>query len=388
MKLPVYGAPDGNAELRAYAALAAESYAGDRDAFERRLSAFRDGGIRVLRRGSRCVAGALHFDFAQYFGGKAVPARGLAAVAVAPHLRGGGLAREVLHSWLKEACDDGVALAPLYPAAQRLYRSLEWELAGTRVTYQFRPADLPARHGKVRPATDDDEALIRDLHARSRSVANGPLKRCPELWQRLRASAPDLPAFAYIAEDGGYVLYALRREPPGVRFRIEVRELVALNRPALHALLALLAGQRSVCSSIPMVLAPFDPALPAIQPDHICSVHERLEWMLRVVNLSQAVQGRGWPHGMSAKVAFTLEDVMLPANAGAWTLQLARGRASLKRGGRGGPRLEPGGLAALYSSRSTPAELRALGLLSGPESQDAALAAVFAGPAPWMPDFF
>lgn len=388
MKLPAYGAPDGNAELRAYAALTAESYAGDRDAFERRLSTFRDGGIRVLRRGKHCVAGAIHFDFAQYFGGQVVPARGLAAVAVAPHLRGGGLAREFLHAWLQEARDDGVALAPLYPATQRLYRGLGWEVGGSRLIYQFRAVDLPARHGRVRPATDADEQQIRDLHARSRAACNGPLARCPELWQRLRVSAPDAPAFAYMAEDGGYVLYALRRDPPGVRFRIEVRELVALTRPALDALVALLAGQRSVCTNVQMVLGPADPALAVIQPDHICPVHERLEWMLRVVHVPNALKARGWPRGLEALAAFTLEDDTLPENAGAWTLRVAGGKASLKRGRRGGPRLHVRGLAALFTSRSTPSELRALGLLSGPERHDAALAAMFAGPAPWMPDYF
>ena len=59
-----------------------------------------------------------------------------------------------------------------------------------------------------------------------------------------------------------------------------------------------------------------------------------------------------------------------------------------REGGRGGLRVDVRGLAALYSGRLSPEELRVTGLLDGEPRDLAAAALAFAGPAPWMPDMF
>jgi predicted acetyltransferase len=51
-------------------------------------------------------------------------------------------------------------------------------------------------------------------------------------------------------------------------------------------------------------------------------------------------------------------------------------------------RVTVNGLAALYSSYTTPWDLQHLGMIRGPESALAELAVAFSGPTPWMPEMF
>jgi predicted acetyltransferase len=60
----------------------------------------------------------------------------------------------------------------------------------------------------------------------------------------------------------------------------------------------------------------------------------------------------------------------------------------VERGGRGELALDVRGLAPLYSSYLAPAQLRTIDFLAGPPAALAAAARIFAGPEPWMADFF
>ena len=71
-----------------------------------------------------------------------------------------------------------------------------------------------------------------------------------------------------------------------------------------------------------------------------------------------------------------------------WTLRVSGGRGRAVRGGRGRVRVGARGLAPLYTGYQSPFDLRAAGLLDGPDGDLERLAALFAGPAPWMRDGF
>jgi predicted acetyltransferase len=391
--LPRYGPPDGDAEMRRYAAMAGQAFAGDFESFETWLRSFgRD--VRLLREGD-VLGGLVFYDMGQYFGGRPVRTWGVAGVAVRPELRAGGLGRELLQAHLNEHFENGPPISTLYPAAPKLYRGFGWEYGGSRISYVARLAELPQHETCVvfRPAVDADAELIAGLYARRVKDENGCLDRSEGIWKRLRRTPDGNPLFAYIAErDGvpeGYVLYTQRRESVDTfRFNILCKDVVCLTLEAAQALVAFFARHRSVANHWHFLAAPHDPLLLHTLVIADVQVQQRLDWMLRIVRVKDALELRGYSPLVTAGASISVRDAALPGNQGNWTLALEGGEMRVKRGGKGGPKIDVRGLAALYASRMTPSNLRAAGMLEGSEKHDKALAAMFAGPQPWMPDFF
>jgi predicted acetyltransferase len=69
-------------------------------------------------------------------------------------------------------------------------------------------------------------------------------------------------------------------------------------------------------------------------------------------------------------------------------LNVERGAADVKRGGRGELRCGIRGLAPLYSGLFSPPALQQLGWIDGPREALSSAARAFAGPEPWMPEIF
>jgi predicted acetyltransferase len=119
--------------------------------------------------------------------------------------------------------------------------------------------------------------------------------------------------------------------------------------------------------------------------------HEMREygrWMLRLIDLAGALEARGYAEGFAAELQLDVQDQTLPWNRGRLRVTIEGGRARARPGGEGSLKADVRGLAAAYSGYMTPAELRAAGLLEGPERDLAALGLAFAGPLPWTVDQF
>lgn len=387
-----YGPPDGDAEIRHYAGIVAVTFAGELPAFEDWVRSF-GPDLRVLR-DQGVVAGLTIYRMGQYFGGKSVPTWGIAGVAVPPHLRGSGLGLELMRANLHENFEHGPPLSTLYPAAPALYRKLGWEFAGTRTLLRMRLSDLPAEDGdaSVRPAADSDEAAIRELYRGRHAGLNGCLDRSEAIWQRLRRAPRETPVMQFVAERegriAGYLMYLQKRDVPGrFSFDVVVRELVAADAGAARSLLAMLARHRSVAREVTLPASPHDPLLQEVLRTQEIPVESHMGWMLRVVRPAEALESRGYSPHVAARACVEIHDPELPQNCGTITLALEGGEMRVTKGGSG-PRLDVRGLAALYAGHLSPGELRAAGLLAGSAKHDAALAAMFAGPSPFTPDFF
>lgn len=392
MSLPRYGEPDGDAEKRAYAAIVAEAFAGPFDAFDEWVRAFGDA-VRVLRDGE-VQAGLVVYRMGQFFGGVSVPTWGIAGVGVRPDLRAKGYAREIMLANLRENFEHGSPISTLYPAAVKLYRNLGWEFAGSRFGVAFNLSELSMReHGlTLRQGTEKDDGVLAELYARRYRHENGCLDRGEKNWERVRRTPKDSPLFCYIAErDGapeGYTLYTHKRvSTTSFRYDMLVRDFVATTPDSARALMAHFARNRSVANRVQFYAAPNDPLLIEMMRTQEIDVDQRLEWMLRIVRVRDALETRGYNRHVNARAEVSIVDEILPENAGDWTLELDDGRMKVSRGGSGAS-LDVRGLAALYTGCQGPNQLRAAGLLSGDETHDEALAVMFAGNTPWMPDFF
>lgn len=391
-ELPAYGVPDGAAERRVYASAMAQSFGGTLEVFEPWVEAF-GAGVRVLR-DDGVKAGLVIYEMGQYFGGRSIPCWGIAGVAVSPELRSSGYAHKLMAENLRENFEQGPPLSALYPAAPRLYRNLGWEFAGSRHKYTYPIATLARLDGPVvlRPATADDAELLRGLYARRYRNENGCLDRSEKIWERVKRTPKENPVFTYVAEhDGepvGYTTYFQKREGGSFHFDLHVRDLVCLNREVAQAFVTFFAGHRSVADNLHVYAAPDDPLLIELQQTQEIRQTERMDWMLRVVRVKDALEARGYSSCVTGHAEIKLIDELLPENAGNWVLKLDAGKVQAERGGAGEAELDVRGLGALYSGRFAPAQLRAAGLLRGGEASDAALSAMFAGTVPWMPDYF
>ncbi|WP_155375601.1 GNAT family N-acetyltransferase [Catellatospora vulcania] len=345
--------------------------------------------------GDRLIAKAVDREQGQWFGGRIVPTAGIAGVAVAPEVRRGGLGREVLTRLLAGARERGAAISTLFPSTPHPYRRLGWEEVGA-LTYLAIPTSAlaairPGSGVALRPATVDDVRAVQGLYRDWARAGNGMMERSGLLYD----TTPEklLAAFdgvtVAVGADGvieGYASWVRGPHTDPVA-RVTAHDLVATTPEALTALLAMFGGWASVAPTTVLRLGAGDPALLEI-PTTLVTVDSRQPWMLRLVDAPAAVAARGWPGHLTGAVDLALTDPECPWNAGAWRLVLDGGIGRLERGGSGGVRFTPRGLAAWYAGAATPAVLRRAGLLAGDAVSDALLAAATAGPTPVLHDFF
>src|SRR5262249_47738475 len=140
----------------------------------------------------------------QYFGGRSVPLAGIAGVGVAPHARARGVARALVHHALDDARARKVPIAGLYPATQRVYRSVGFEQAGEQIQYEIPLAALNGRFEVEVSPIPDLPAAIAGLKARYRPV-HGNLDRSPAIWDRL-ARPYTGRRFGWWLGDDGYAI--------------------------------------------------------------------------------------------------------------------------------------------------------------------------------------
>jgi hypothetical protein len=142
------------------------------------------------------------------------------------------------------------------------------------------------------------------------------------------------------------------------------------------------------------ILGPSDPVgWLTREPD--VSLRRQWHWMLRVLDPSAAISGRGFRPAARASLPLQLADPDLSRNAGLYTFTVQDGTGSLVReitGPSGASpaaapvALGPRGFAALYAGVPM-ATLRAAGLAAGGGMHDGALDSVFSA-QPFLPDYF
>ena len=171
-------------------------------------------------------------------------------------------------------------------------------------------------------------------------------------------------------------------------YSLAVHELIAADLDATLALWRVLAGNSSVSVRASYQAGPDEP-LTLLLPEQDILTREDWRWMLRLVDASGAIAARGFPAGLTATAHLDIVDDFAPWNAGPHVLEVKDGEGQLTPGGDGTVAITINGLAPLYSGMTSQWALARHGFLRGGSEQDlAALAAAFAGPAPWMVDFF
>ncbi len=384
--------PDIDAVIRATSL----AFASPPDATETWLRAAGLDNVRVLHEAGAPAASLVRVPMGQHFGGRSVPMLGIAAVAVPPERRGGGLARRLMAATVREAHADGFALSTLYASTQAFYRQVGYEQAGLlfRTTLPLRTIGVRDRTLPVRPLDGSDERAIRDCYARFAARYSGTLDRGPYCWARTREMRGErYVGFGVASPDhphrlDAYIFYAQRRKPESGRHDIAVPDLAFTSARAGRRLLGFLSDLATVGDDAVFYGPPLHPLLTLMDQQFHTSAFVDV-WMLRIVRVREALEGRGYPAHADATLTLDVADDLIHDNAGPWTIRVRDGRASVERSP--GPRtlrLTIRGLGAIYSGLYSATQAAALGLAEGDAANLAAADAIFGSTTPWMSDRF
>ena len=344
--------------------------------------------VRIAKRGGKAIGGMTLVPMGQWFGGRSVPMTGISSVGIEPAERASGGGTEFMAQVLTELHNSGVALSSLYPATQTVYRRCGYELAGDHIRYVLETDDANVRdRGLKVELTTDRDAIAALYNARALRTA-GVLDRPERMWQRVfEPWNREADAYLVTGDDGpeGYVVY---NRTPGEAVRGKMwADVCALTPAAVRRIISFIADHRSFVETFNWNGAPADPFT-----FHLSEPRRKVQlswpWMLRIIDVASALTARGYPAGVDAEVHLRVADDLIASNDGDFVLKVSGGKAEVTSGGEGRLRVDIRGLAPLYSGYTSAHELLAIGYIDGSEDDLAAASAVFAGPAPWLADFF
>ncbi|MEQ1504476.1 MAG: GNAT family N-acetyltransferase [Myxococcota bacterium] len=347
--------------------------------------------LRVARSGAELVGGLMRIPMGQAFGGRFVPMCGIAGVGVRADRRREGIATELMRQVLLELWEDGFPLTALYASNQPLYRSVGYEQAGAHFHGVLRPRDIDVREtegGRTTIATAADRPEVEALYREHAINRPGHLDRGPYVWARLWHPLDGAQSHVALLRDErdkleAYVQYTQLRRDEGLVMK--VTDAASRTSRGWRRIWTHLRDASTIVSEIRLSTSPTDPLF-VLQPHPYMKMTLYEPWMLRVIDPIAALEGRGYAKGQPERLTFKVVDPMMGDQS--LTMDVVDGRAKVKKGGDPTARIYIRGLSAMYSGYLSPFEAAALGLVEAGQRSLAAMQALFAGPSPWMRDFF
>lgn len=351
--------------------------------------------FRVMTCDGELVGGMAWQRVGQYVGGSSVPCGAVRCVAVRPDARAGGVASEMMRRNLEEMREEGVPLASLYPATHKVYRRAGYEFAGNRLSWALNIHKLEVRERElsVRAGTEADGPLLKRLWAAFARHQPGQLDKSAWLWDRVLHTWKERElrdVWIFEGDDGpeGYAITEVEGSwSSGKSPVLRVVDRATLTGRAAKRLLTLMGDHRSLLD-VSIVAGGVSEPLLHHMPERAYEEARVAPWMDRIVDVAAALQARGWAPGRAGRLELRVQDDVLSANDGCWTLEVGDGRADCVAGGSGALQIDVRGLAALYTGFQPAEELAAVGLAEGSEGDLALASSLFAGPSPWMNDAF
>lgn len=393
-----YRGVESDAEVAAYARVLSHSFGRSEADSQTWISKCDRSSIRVMKCGGDVSAGLILFEKGQFWGGRSVPMVGVGAVGVMPESRGRSLATRMMVEALREMRGKGFALSALYPATQKLYRSVGYEQAGHRweARVPLGKIDVRERSLEVRAMTEMDIGAVRSIYAQAARAHAGNLDRIGINWDRIERPPPTRTEAArgfVVVEPGsrsvvGYV-YLSQTMVEGGKHDVQVQDMAAATPGAARRLWAFLAGYATMGVDAVWHTGPMHPMLMLLseQPYRLRFMHH---WMIRVVDVEKALTARGYSAGVDTSFMLSVRDEVLPENTGVYRIRVRESKAEVTR--EAGVqsdridivRVDACGLACLYSGTT----LGQVGIVEGTAEAIGRAEGAFAGPTPWMTDMF
>jgi predicted acetyltransferase len=347
--------------------------------------------FRLLYQSGQIIGGLAIYSMGQWYGGQSVPMKGIAAVSVAPEHRGQGAAYHLMKNSLQEFHSFEIPISVLYAATQVPYRKVGYEQGGSYCRWEIDTAKIRLRERNlpIQRINKDKYAVFERLYARQARINNGNLARPQGIWNRIIQPPQEQEIYAYLIgstqEPEGYVLFTQNDSSEGLK--IDIKDWTILTTAAAISFWAFLADHRSQVQQVQWRGSPIDEKL-LLLPEQTAKITSKTYWLLRIINISNALSQRGYPQGVEAELHLEVKDDLFPANNGKFCLKVARGRGEISKGGKGELQLDVRGLASLYTGLFTPTQLQLVGYLQSTKKALEIATLLFSGSEPWMPDFF
>jgi len=360
---------------------------GSSEAYFKRISL---ENFRVLRASGQLAGGLATLPMSQWFGNQRVPMTGIAAVGIAPEYRGSGAAIALMQHTLQDLHANGAALSALYPAAQQLYRKAGYEQGGSFCTWEIaaKAIQVTGRSLPIQPVPSLTADVFQLLSQQQAQLNTGNLDRHPAIWEEiLKPDAPEV-AYAYLFGDSqpeGYIIFSQKQINHSAA--LVVLDWAVLTPAAEHCFWKFLANHRSQIEKVRWRSSAIDP-LTLLLPEQVAKLHETERWLLRIVDVTSALEKRGYSSTAEAELHLDIQDDLLPENNGKFILSVTQGQGTVTKGGKGELRLDIRGLAPLYTGLFSAHQLQLLGQLEATEGAIATATQLFVGSHPWLRDFF
>ena len=347
--------------------------------------------IRVLVQDGKLVASLRLVCCSQFFGGRSVSTVGLSAVQVPPEARGRGLGKILLSQTFAELKRTCMGISVLYPSSLMFYRNVGYEIAGRKTSYAVPVTALNSKHPEQLTAWDESELdEIRSCYRKYASQYNG-LMDLPESWWKKFAfsSRDDSPIYRYLYrkenEIKGFLTFIQAPESKTSKYNYSLvcPHLVWTDTDSANAILSFVRSPGGLVVNL-VWNGPVEETL-AVFCDQQIGVRSVENWMARLVDLTSALESRGYPKELEAQVEFSVSDPSLPENEGSYCLVVSGGSATLERISQAKIELDVGMLTALYTGWLPAREAVKLGRLRHASGEEVSqLETIFQGSKPWL----
>ncbi|MFJ4428428.1 GNAT family N-acetyltransferase [Streptomyces bobili] len=349
--------------------------------------------LRVAIRDGQVVAGGLGFVVDQFFGGSPVPSACLGAGCVAPEERGQHLAARMTAERLRPLRERGAVISATSTSSNGYARRLGWEapvqvfawsVAADDLKRSFTGGNFSIGHG----LTDDARSLQRDLARQW----NGPVLR-PVWWSSWKENKSALATYRFHSPGhpaaGVLSLATKRHERHGVS--LVVHDFWAATEPASAAMLAFLGRHNTRAETIEFRRGALPPYPTLLHNLHrFRPIAESWHpWMLRILDVPEAVRLRGWPTDLTTAVPIEIENET-GTSWDRWMFQMKAGTAEITpTPAEGQVTFTRRQLAVWYAGGYRSAtSARMAGVRAVSEKALASLVRSTADLEPWLPDHF
>jgi predicted acetyltransferase len=267
-------------------------------------------------------------------GGGTIPVAGVTGVGVLGTHRRRGALRAMMAKQLDDAGDRGEVAAILNASESSIYGRFGYGLAQEYQTLQIRtsrasfdpsPPDRRLRLVAKRDATP----ILRPIYDAYRVTRPGEVSRIEDWWQALVGDVATWkgggPVFVVVAEPegddpGGYALYEMHSDGPGIMKRLLVREFIAARAETAAALWRYLV-EVDLVGMVEMQARPLDEPIRwrLTEPRQLEVVRQSDYLWVRLLDIPGALSARGY--GTEAELVVDVDDPFRPQQSGRYRVE-------------------------------------------------------------------